>query len=93
MAKLTLVDTLCKFFPPKLGEWGVLPGSASDKPSFIKRLSLLKGGERIEDRGHYYERANYQHQQVRLREVGFPFLDGGGEPLNSQVTVFFLISK
>lgn len=80
MGKLTLLDILCKFFPPKLGEAGVLPGSASDKPSFIKRFSLLKGGERIEDRGHYYERATYQHQQVRLRVYGFLFLDGEGEP-------------
>lgn len=87
MGKLTLVDALCRFFLPKVGEEGVLPGSASDKPSFIKRLSLLKGGERIEDRGHCYHRADYQHQQVRLRDVGFPFAEAGGEPISSILTV------
>ena len=82
------MDTVCKFFPPKLGQVTVLPGSASDKPSFIKRLSLLKGGERIEDRGHYYQRADHQHQQVRLMPLGSPSCQGEGDPPIRNLTVY-----
>jgi hypothetical protein len=81
------VDTVCKKIAPKVGGPAVLPGSASDKPLFIKRLSLLKGGERIEDRGHCYERPDHQHQQVGLTVPWVPFLEAGGEPSFAILTV------